>query len=51
MMGEHFLDFGNGPGGVQVFWTGFGTVHNCMTFENGVSIIHFFKTFGLIVIT
>ena len=46
-MGQHFLDLGNCPGGVQVLWTGLGAVHNCVTFENGVGIVHLLQTFSL----
>ena len=46
-MGQHFLDLGNCPGGIQVFGTGLGAVHNCVAFENGVGIVHLFQTLGL----
>ena len=47
MVSQHLFDFGNGPGGVQMLWTGLGTVHDRMTFEYRVGIIHFFQAFSL----
>ena len=47
MVSQHLLDFSNGPGWVQMFWTGLGTVHDCVTFEYRVGVIHFLQTFSL----
>ena len=47
MVSQHLFDFSNGPGRVQMLWTGLGTVHDRMAFEYRVGIIHFLQAFSL----
>ena len=48
VMGQHLLDLGNCPGRVQMLWTGLGTVHDGVTLEHGVRVVHLLQTFGLL---
>ena len=47
VMSQHLFNFSNCPSGIQVFWTRFGAVHNCVTFKHGVRIVHLLKSLRL----
>jgi len=51
MVGQHLLDLGNCPGGVEMFWTSFCAVHDRMTLEHRIRIIHFFESLSSIVVS
>jgi len=51
MVSQHLFDLGNCPGGVEMFWARFCAVHNRVTLEHGISIIHLFKSLSSVVIS
>lgn len=51
MFVEHRLDFGDSPGGVQVFWASFRAVHDSVALEDAKLVVHLLQSLGLRLIT